>query len=152
MTLIFTSSLTVLLQRNTPLFLFLCCCSLHFSGTECGQIFIPFGRVKREFQVWWSAEVKEAVSERRKIFASAHINDEDCQAYVFAHRRASHVIVKAKAEAWQATCFSLSPKLNSKSVHSLLVLLLAFLSHLPSLLTSLTVPLPKSWLRSSPTT
>ena len=35
-------------------------------------------------------------------------------------RRASSVIVKTKAEAWQTTCSSLSPKSNPKSVHSLL--------------------------------
>ena len=35
-------------------------------------------------------------------------------------RRASSVIAKAKAEAWQTTCTSLSPKSNPKSVHSLL--------------------------------
>ena len=32
-------TLTVLQQRNTRLFLFLCCCSFYLSGTECGQIF-----------------------------------------------------------------------------------------------------------------
>ena len=35
-------------------------------------------------------------------------------------RRASSVIAKAKAEAWQTTCSFLSPKSNTKSVHSLL--------------------------------
>ena len=39
MTLLFTSTLTVLLQRNARLFLFLCCCSLYFSDIERGQIF-----------------------------------------------------------------------------------------------------------------
>ena len=45
-------------------------------------------------------------------------SDEDRQAYISASRRASSVIVKA--EAWQTTCSSLSPKSNLKSVHSLL--------------------------------
>ena len=67
-----------------------------------------------------SAEVEEAVSERRKTFATAHRSDEDRQAYISASRRASSVIAKAKAEAWQTTCTSLSPKSNPKSVHSLL--------------------------------
>ena len=58
--------------------------------------------------------MEEAVSERRKAFAAAHRSDEDRQAYISASRRASSVI--AKAEAWQTTCSSLSPK----SVHSLL--------------------------------
>ena len=64
--------------------------------------------------------MEEAVSERRKAFASAHRSDEDRQAYISASRRASSVIAKAKAEAWQKTCSSLSPKSNPKSVHSLL--------------------------------
>ena len=37
-----------------------------------------------------------------------------------ASRRALSVIAKAKTEAWQTTCFSLSPRSNPKSVHSLL--------------------------------
>ena len=81
---------------------------------------IPFGRIKRSSKAWWSAEVKEAVSERRKAFAAAHRSDEDRQAYISATRRASSVIAKAKTEAWQTTCSSLSPRSNPKSVHSLL--------------------------------
>ena len=77
---------------------------------------IPFGHIKRPPKAWWSAEVESAVSERRKAFAAAHRSDEDRQAYISASRRASSVIAKAKAEAWQTTCSSLSPK----SVHSLL--------------------------------
>ena len=79
---------------------------------------IPFGRIKRPPKSWWSAEVEDAVSERRKAFAAAHRSDEDRQAYISASRRASSVI--AKAEAWQTTCTSLSPTSNPKSVHSLL--------------------------------
>ena len=64
--------------------------------------------------------MEEAVSERRKAFAAAHRSDEDRQAYISASRRASSVIAKAKAEAWQTTCSSLSLRSNPKSVHSLL--------------------------------
>ena len=64
--------------------------------------------------------MESAVSERRKAFAAAHRSDEDRQAYISASRRASSVIAKAKAEAWQTTCSSLSPKSNPKSVHSFL--------------------------------
>ena len=81
---------------------------------------ILFSHIKRPPKVWWSAEVEEAVSERCKAFAAAHRSDEDRQAYISASRRASSVIAKAKAEAWQTTCFSLSHKSNPKSVHSLL--------------------------------
>ena len=81
---------------------------------------IPFGRIKRHPKAWWSAEMEGAVSEKRKAFAAAHRNDEDRQAYISASRRASSVIAKAKAETWQTTRSSLSPKSNSKSMHSLL--------------------------------
>ena len=49
-----------------------------------------------------------------------HRKDEDRQAYVTASRRASSDIAKAKAEAWQTTCSSRSPKSNPKTVYSLL--------------------------------
>ena len=78
---------------------------------------IPFGRIKRHPKAWWSAEVEEAVGERRKAFASAHRSDEDGQSYISASRRASSVIAKAKTEARQTTCTSLSPKPNPKSVY-----------------------------------
>ena len=77
---------------------------------------IPFSRIKRPPKAWWSAEVEQAVGERRRAFATTHRSDEDRQAYISASRRASSVIAKAKAETWQTTCSSLSPK----SVHSLL--------------------------------
>ena len=62
----------------------------------------------------------EGAVSRRKAFAAAHRSDEDRQAYISASRRASSVIAKAKTEAWQTTCSSLSPKSNPRSVHSLL--------------------------------
>ena len=49
--------------------------ALYLSGTECGQIFHPFGRIKRRSKAWWSAEVKGAVSETGKAFAAAHKSD-----------------------------------------------------------------------------
>ena len=101
-------------------FFFLCCCSLYLSGTECGQIFHSFRPHQTPPKAWWSAEVESAVSERPKTFVAAHKSDEDRQAYVSASRCASSVIAKAKAEAWQTTCSSLSPTSNPKSVHSLL--------------------------------
>ena len=64
--------------------------------------------------------MESAVSERRKAFTAAHRSDVDRQAYISASRRASSVIVKAKAEARQTTCSSLSPRSNPKSVHSIL--------------------------------
>ena len=89
---------------------------------NAAKSFIPFGRIKRHSKAWWSPEVEEAVGERRKALTAAHRSDEDRQAYISAFRRASSVIAKAKAkaEAWQTTCSSLSPRSNPKSVHSLL--------------------------------
>ena len=80
---------------------------------------IPFGRLKRYPKAWWSNEVEEAVSERRKVFTAAHRSDEDRQTYITASRRASSVIAKVKVESWQTTCSFLSPKSNPKSVYSL---------------------------------
>ena len=62
---------------------------------------IPFGRIKCHSKAWWSAEKEEAVSERRKAFAASHRSDPDGQIYITASRRASSVIFKVKAEAWQ---------------------------------------------------
>ena len=86
--------------------------------------------------------MEEAVSKKRKAFAAAHRSDEDRQAYISASRRASSVIAKAKAEAWQTTCSSLSPKHNLKSVYSLLRSVAG--SRLPPPLTFRIVPLPDS--------
>ena len=99
-----------------------------------------------------SAEVEQAVSERRKAFAAAHRSEVDRQAYISASRRASSVIAKAKVEAWQTTCSSFSPKSNPKSVYSLLRSVAGSSYHLPLLLTSPNVPLPENRLRSFPLT
>ena len=79
---------------------------------------IPFGCIKRQPPTLWFAEVEEIVSKGRQAFATAHKSDEDRQTYISASRYASSII--AKAETWQATCSSFSPKCNFKSVYSLL--------------------------------
>ena len=115
MTLPITSTLTVLLQRYTRLFpLLLLSTSLTLNAAKYS---IPFGRIKRPPKAWRSQEVKKAVSERPKVFAAAHRSDEDHRPYISASQRALSVIAKAKADAWQATCSSLSPKSNPKSVY-----------------------------------
>ena len=73
---------------------------------------IPFSRIKRPPKAWWSPEVEEVV------FAAAHRSNGDRQAYIFTSQHALSVI--AKAEAWQTTCSSLSPRSSPKFVHSLL--------------------------------
>ena len=92
-------------------FSFLCSYSLYFSGTEYGKFSIPFGLVKRQPQAWWSTELEEAVSQKcSRAFPATHRSDEGRQAYIYASRHASSDIPKAKDEAWEATCSSLSPK------------------------------------------
>ena len=86
---------------------------------NAAKVSIPFDHIKR-YSKAWSAEVESVVSERRKAFAATHRSDEDHQAYISASRRASSVIAKTKAEAWQTTCSSLSSRSNPKFVHSLL--------------------------------
>ena len=87
-----TLTLTVFPQRNSRLFLFpllLLSSSLTLNAAKSS---IYFGRIKRHPKAWWSAEVEEVVSERRKAFAGAQRSDEDPQAYIIASRRASSVI------------------------------------------------------------
>ena len=96
--------------------------------------------------------MEEAVSERRKAFAAAHRSDEDCQVYLSTSRRASSVIAKAKAEAWQTTCSFLSPKSNPKSIYYLLRSVVGSPSSSPPLLISLTVLFSRNRLRSTPLT
>ena len=81
---------------------------------------IPFVRIKRHPKAWGPNEEEEAISERCKAFAVAHRSDKDCQAFISTSPCASSVITKAKAEAWQTTWYSLSPKSNPKSVYFLL--------------------------------
>ena len=153
MTLLFTSTLTVFLQRNTFLSLSSATALFTFLALNAAKSPIPFGRIKRQLQAWWSAEVEKAVSERRKSFAAAHRSDKDRHAYISASRHTSSVIAKAKAEAWQATCSFLSLLNLTLSLCILSFLLsLALLPHLRLSLTSSTVPLPRRRLRSSLTT
>ena len=125
MTLSPTLTPTTLLQKNTRLFFYSSAAALFTSlALNAAKPSIPFGRIKRHPKAWWSAEKEGAVSERRKAFAAAHRSDEDRQAYISASRRASSVIAKVKAEAWQTTCSFLSPKSNPKTVYSLLLVFL----------------------------
>ena len=39
---------------------------------NAAKSFIPFGRIKRPPKAWWSAEVEEAVSEKRRAFHASH--------------------------------------------------------------------------------
>ena len=133
----------------------------HLSFSSAGALFtslalnaakfsIPFGCIKRHPKAWWSAEVEEAVSERCKTFAAPHKSDEDCEAYISTSQCASSVTAKAIAEAWQATCSSLSQISNLKSVYCLLHSVTCPSSFSPSL--SQLFPFPGSWLLSLPIT
>ena len=76
--------------------------------------------------------MEEVVSERRKTFAAAHRSDINRQVYSSASRRASSVIAKAKAEAWQTTYSSLFSKSKPKSVYYLLSSVAGFSSSSPN--------------------
>ena len=142
MTLLFTLTLTVLLQRNSRLFPVLLLSSLTLNAAKSS---IPFGRIKRHLKAWWSAKVEEAASERRKAFAAAHRSDEDRQTYIsafptcFVCHRQSQFLRHGKRLA-------LLSHLNLRTPSFVL------LAHLSPLLTSPTVPLPGSRLQSSPIT
>ena len=113
---------------------------------------IPFSRMKRHPKAWWSAEVEEAVSERRKAFAVAHRSNEDRQAYITASRRASSVILRPRLRHGRrlTLLLHLGLTLNLYTLSFALSLAL-LLPHLP-LLTFLTVLLPGNRLRSKPLT
>ena len=102
-----TLTFTVLLQRSTRLFLFPLPALFTSLVLNAAEFSIPFDCIKCYPKAWWSAEVESAVSKRPKAFAAAHRSDDDRQAYISASPRASSVIAKAKAEAWQTTCSSL---------------------------------------------
>ena len=101
MTLLPTLTLTVAsAEKYSPLSLSSAAALFTSLAMNAAKSSIPFGRIKRPPKAWWSAEVEEAVSERRKAFTAAHRSDEDRQAYISASRRTSSVIAKAKVEAW----------------------------------------------------
>ena len=143
---------TVLLQRNTRLFLSSVSALFTSLALNPTKFFIAFGRIKRNPKTWWSPEVESAFGERRKAFAAAQRSDEDRQAYISACRRASSVIAKAKTEAWQTTCSSLSSKSNPQLYTLFFTLSLALFPRVLPLLTSPTVLLPGNRLRSLPIT
>ena len=60
--------------------------------------------------------MEEAVNERCKAFAAAHRSNENRQV-ISSLLDVPHLSLPSP---WQATCFSLSPKSNPKSVYSLL--------------------------------
>ena len=103
MTLLLTSTLTVLLQRNSR--------PLSSSGAafftsltlNAAKFSISFGRIKRQPQARLSPEMEEAVSKTPKAFAAAHKSDKDRLVYICASGHASSVIAKAKAKTWQVT-------------------------------------------------
>ena len=152
MTLLFTLILTVL-QWNTRLPLFFCCCSLHFSDTECGQLSISFSRIKRHPKAWWSAEVEKTVSERprlslplTKVMKIVRLTSPlpDMPRLSSPRPRSKPRLRHGRR---LALLFYLNLTLNLCTLS--LVLLLTLFPHLPPILASPTAPLPGSWLRSS---
>ena len=103
---------------------------------------IPFGRIKRQPKAWWSAEVEEAVSERREAFTK------------------EIKIIKLTSLLLNMPCLSsprprLRPGRRIALLSHLNLCTLSFvlsLTLLSLLLHSPNVPLPGSRLRSSPIT
>ena len=83
---------------------------------------LPFlwASINRHAKAWWFYEVADAVAKRQKASTKAHCSEEDRQNYISISRYTSTVISKAKAESWQNTCSSLSPKTCPSEVFSLL--------------------------------
>ena len=82
MTLFFTWTPTVLLQKNTPFSLSSAAAAALFTSValNVAKFSIPFGRVKSQHQAWWSPEEEEAVSKRCLVFPAAYKSDKDRQA------------------------------------------------------------------------
>ena len=122
MTLLLTLTPTVFLQRNTRLFLFPLVLisfplwhwmrpNLPFLSAESNALLKPGGQLRWKVRLVKDAKLSLALTEVMKIARLIAI---------FASRRASSAIAKAKDEAWQTTCSFLSPKSNPTSVHFLL--------------------------------
>jgi len=87
---------------------------------NAAKVSIPFGQLGRPHKAWWSEETELAVRDRRRARSEAHRSETYHLAYVEASRKASSVISRAKAETWQATCNTLSPRSNFCAVFNLL--------------------------------
>ena len=87
-TLSFTLTFTVFLQRNTLSLSLSSAAALFTSLTlNAPKFSISFSCVKRQPRAWWSPLVENVVKERcKKTIATAHRKDENCQACIFASR------------------------------------------------------------------
>ena len=113
MTLPFTLTLADLLKRNTSLFLFPLLSSLTLNAAKFST---PFSRVENfnpDDLLKWK---KQVVIDVRFLLLLIEVMKIDRLTTLPPNMP---FIAKAKAETWQATCSSLSPKCNSKSVYSL---------------------------------
>ena len=77
---------------------------------------IPFGRINRRPKAWWK---KRLVKDARLLLPLTEVMKITrlTSPLLDAPRQS---VPRPKAEAWQTTCSSLSPRSNPKSVHSLL--------------------------------
>ena len=100
-----------------------------FLTLNAAKFSIPFGRVKRQSQAWWSAEAKDAVSKTHKTFAAAYRSD------------GNDLCSRAKCpeKSLSAFCFFLLPRWISYDCHKPLLVHchwprqthLSILEHLP---------------------
>ena len=78
MTLSSTSTLGVLLQKNTPPILFLVLTAFFtFLALNAAKFLISLGCVKHQYQAWWSLEVEKAVTKRLEAFSATHRSNEN---------------------------------------------------------------------------
>ena len=75
---------------------------------------IPIDRDRRQPEVWWYSEKKDAVRKKCKAFTSAHLSDKKYQAYILASGNALSVI--AKAMTWDVSRFKYNRIFGSISI------------------------------------
>ena len=114
------------------------------------KFFIAFGGIKRHSKAWWSAEVEEGDGERRKAFGAltevikiVRLTSLLTEMLRLSSPRLSH---------GRRLAFVSHPNLSLNLCTLSIVLSLALLPHYPFPLTSPTVPLQESQLRSLPIT
>ena len=123
-------------------------CSLYFSDTEC-KSFIFFGRIKRQSKACWSVEVEEASAKEVSLMLTLP--------EAMKHARLTSPLPDIPHLSSPRSRLKHNRRIALLS-HPNLTLNLCALSFVPSLvflphlLTSSTVPLPGSRLRSSPIT
>ena len=91
-----------------------------FLSDSSNALIKPGGLLRWKVRLVKDTRLLLPLTEKIKIARLTRLPSDLSLSYITASRRASSVIAKAKAEAWQTTGSSLSPKSNPKTVYSLL--------------------------------